>query len=79
MGTVKCPLGIILLYYFISFYSGEIKFNVYGTDAEKRQLLALLRQYSDVFSDDKLGRGAANVTPMKIDVDDAGWQEDKRS
>ena len=47
-------------------------------DAEQRQLLALLHQYSDVFSD-KLGRGAANVTPMTIDVEESGWHEDKRS
>jgi hypothetical protein len=50
---------------------GEIKFKVCGTDAEQRQLLALLHRYSDVFSD-KLGRGAANVTPMTIDVDESG-------
>ena len=56
----------------------EIKFTVYGTDAEKRTLLGLLHQYSDVFSD-KLGRGAANVTPMTIEVDEEGWRTDKRS
>jgi hypothetical protein len=54
------------------------KFKVFGTDAEKRTLLALLHQYSDVFSE-KLGRGAAKVTPMTITVDEAGWHADKRS
>ena len=56
----------------------EIKFKVYGTAEEQNILLKLLHQYSDVFSD-KLGRGAATVTPMKIDVDEAGWYNDKRS
>ena len=56
----------------------DMKFTVYGTDEEQRILLALLHQYSDVFSD-KLGRGAANVTPMTIDVDETGWLGDKRS
>ena len=56
----------------------EIKFKVYGTAEEQNILLKLLHQYSDVFSD-KLGRGAATVTPMKIEVDEAGWYNDKRS
>ena len=56
----------------------EIKFNVYETAEEQNILLKLLHQYSDVFSD-KLGRGAATVTPMTIEVDEAGWYNDKRS
>lgn len=41
-------------------------------------MLALLQRDSAVFSD-KLGNGAAKVTPMTIIVDENAWHEDKRN
>jgi hypothetical protein len=56
----------------------DIKFDVHGTESEKRAIIALLNKYIDVFSS-RVGAEPSLITPMKIDVDFAAWERDRRS
>jgi Retroviral aspartyl protease len=56
----------------------DIKFDVHGTESEKRAITALLNKYIDVFSS-RVRTEPALITPMKIDVDFAAWERDRRS
>jgi hypothetical protein len=57
----------------------ELKFNVKGSEANRKKLLQILDSYKDIFATELTSAKPARVTPMKMEVDYEAFKADKRS
>jgi hypothetical protein len=57
----------------------ELKFNVKGSEADKKKILLILDSYKDIFATELTSAKPARVTPMKMEVDYEAFKADKCS